>query len=63
MVMTKYSDWPNWLKIVIFGPHALLLWFIAYPWLPKSKKQWIWTGFAIAELVLFFSVMHFVFGL
>ncbi|MHB8217463.1 MAG: hypothetical protein ACYDDS_15430 [Candidatus Sulfotelmatobacter sp.] len=61
--MTKYSEWPRWLQLVVFVPNALLLWFIAYPWFPKSKRQWIWTGVAIAYLLLFFSVMHFVFGL
>jgi hypothetical protein len=61
--MTKYSEWPMWLKVVIVGPHALAFWFIAVPWSPKSKKQWLWTGIALAYLLVFFSVMHLVFGL
>jgi len=61
--MTKYADWPTWLKILVLGPNGLLLWFIAVPWFPKSKQHWIWTGIAIAWLAIFFSVMHFVFGL
>jgi hypothetical protein len=61
--MTQYSNWPVWLKIVVMGPNGLLVWFIAVPWFPKSKKQWKWIGIAIAYLVVFFLVMHFVFGL
>jgi hypothetical protein len=61
--MTKYADWPGWLKFVVLAPNGALLWFIAYPWFPKTKRQWIWTGVAIAYLAAFFSIMHYVFGL
>jgi hypothetical protein len=61
--MTQYAAWPAWLKIVVLGPNALLAWFIAYPWFPKTKKQWTWTGIAVVYLVVFFAGMHFVFGL
>ena len=57
----RYSDWPEWLKFVVIAPNGLLLWFIAVPWFPKSKKQWVWTGVAIAYLAIFFSVTYFLF--
>ena len=60
--MTQYSLWPDWLKVMVMGPHAVLAWFIAVPWFPKSKRQWIWTGIAVAYLAFFFAVMHLVFG-
>jgi hypothetical protein len=63
MVMSKYTDWPVWLKVLVVGPNGLLLWFIAVPWFPKSMRQWIWTGIAVGYLAMFFLVMHFVFGL
>jgi len=58
----KYADWPTWLKVVVVGPHGALFWFIAVPWFPKTKKQWIWTGIALGYLVIFFLVMHLAFG-
>ena len=60
--MTKYADWPLWAKSIVWV-HLLAVWFIAVPWFSRYKRQWFWTGIALAYLVVFLSMMHFVFGL
>ena len=60
--MTKYSDWPSWLQILVVGPHCALLAFANWVWWPKSGKGWLRFGFVLAYLVVFFLVMHYVFA-
>jgi hypothetical protein len=57
MTMTRFSDWPGWLQVLLLG-------FVA-TWLrwPKSDKGWHKFGFVAAYLFAFYLVMHYAFQL
>jgi len=61
--MTKFPDWPLWLQILVLVPHGVLGWVMFWLWWPKDNKGWKRFGILAAYLVLFYLVMHFVFGL
>jgi hypothetical protein len=37
--MTKYSDWPHWLQMLVLVPHGLLASVMCWIWWPKSEKE------------------------
>ena len=59
--MTRYSDWPLWLQVLVVGPHGVLLSALVWLWWPKSDKGWRRFWFVSAYLVAFYLFMHFVF--
>jgi len=61
--MTRYSDWPHWLQALVLVPHGLLASVMCWIWWPKSEKGWTRFGLLCGYLILFFSIMHFVFGM
>ena len=61
--MTKYSDWPHWLQMLVLVPHGLLASVMCWIWWPKSEKEWTRFGLLCEYLILFFSIMHFAFGM
>ena len=60
-VIIPYSDWPRWLQALIFASNALLAGFACWLWWPKSNREWRKFGFVLVYLVVFYSVMIFVF--
>ena len=60
--MTKYSDWPLWLQILVIAPNGILLSVATWVWWPKSDEGRRRFGFVMAYLVGFYLVMHYVFG-
>ena len=63
MSVTPFSEWPQWLQILIFLPHGLLASFMCWLWWPKSDRSWRRFGFLALYLLVFLLVMHYVFGL
>jgi hypothetical protein len=63
MTMTRFSDWPGWVQILVLVPHGLLGFVATWLWWPKSDKGWRKFGFAAAYLFAFYLVMHYVFQL
>jgi hypothetical protein len=62
-VITPVSEWPNWLQILVFPPHAILLGVSTWMWWPKTNKEWRRYGFVLAYLIVFYLVMYYVFHL
>jgi hypothetical protein len=60
--MTKFSDWPQWLQVLVVAPTAVLL-TVMLCWWPKDAKGWKRFWIMAAYLLLFYLVMHFVFRL
>jgi hypothetical protein len=54
--MTKFENWPLWLKLVFGIPHVII-YFIAMIWWPQSRKQWLW----LAALVIYWFAFYLVF--
>jgi hypothetical protein len=59
--MTPYADWPDWLRVLVLGPHALLLLVALLRWSTtnEGKRNLLFLGLYLAA---FLAVMHFVFG-
>ena len=55
--MTKFQDWPFWLKLAVGIPHVII-YFIAMLWFPKSTKEWRWVGL----LAIYFIVFYLLFA-
>ena len=55
----NFSDWPEWLKVLVLVPHGILASVACWLWWPKSEKGWRKFGFVY--LIIFFLVMRFVF--
>ena len=49
--------------MLIMVPNALLAGYAMWGWWPKSDREWRKFGFVMAYLVVFVSVMIFVFHL
>ncbi len=61
--VVPYSAWPTWLQMLVMVPNALLVGCVLWVWWPKSKREWGRLGWVLAYLIVFFSVMIFVFHL
>jgi len=61
--MTKFSEWPTWLQVLVLFPHGLLGFVAFWLWWPKSDKEWRKFAFVAGYLILFFVVMRYVFDL
>ena len=62
MRLPRVSDWPMWLQVVVFLPHAVLAGVLMWVWWPKEDDEWFrFLGWA-AYLLAFYLVMRFVFG-
>ena len=61
--VTNFSDWPEWLKVLVLVPHGLLASVACWLWWPKSEKGWRRFGFVLAYLLAFLLVMRYVFQL
>ena len=59
--VTNFSNWPEWLKVLVLVPHGILASVACWLWWPKSEKGWRRFGFAVAYLLLFYVVMRYVF--
>lgn len=59
--MTRCSDWPEWLKVLIFLPHGLVGFCAFWLWWPKSAEGRKKFGIVAAYLFVFYLVMRFVF--
>lgn len=58
--MPQYGDWPDWLRVLVLAPHALLLLVVLLRWPTNTgKRNLVFLGL---YLVGFLAVMHFVFG-
>jgi hypothetical protein len=60
--MVKYADWPHWVQAFVIVPHALLGFVMTWLWWPKTGKGWLRFGILGAYLLVFYLIMHFVFG-
>lgn len=60
-VITPYSAWPKWLQFLVMAPNGLLAGIACWIWWPKSDREWRKFGLVAAYLIVFLSVMHFVF--
>jgi hypothetical protein len=60
-VITPFSEWPNWLQVLVVVPNGLLGFFATWFWWPKSKKGWNRFSLVAAYLLVFYLVMRFVF--
>jgi hypothetical protein len=59
--MTRFSDWPGWLQVLVVAPHAILGFVAFWLWWPKSEEGRRKLGYVAAYLLAFYLVMHFVF--
>lgn len=59
--VVPYSAWPTWLQMFVMVPNALLVGYVIWGWWPKSKREWNRLCWVLAYLIVFFSVMIFVF--
>jgi hypothetical protein len=48
--VTNFSDWPEWLKVLVLVPHGLLASVACWLWWPKSEKGWRRFGLVVAYL-------------
>jgi hypothetical protein len=60
-LIVPYSEWPRWLQFLIVAPNGLLAAITCWMWWPKSDREWRRFGLVMAYLIVFFSVMIFVF--
>ena len=60
-IMTKFAQWPEWLKIGVLVPHGILGYVATWLWWPKSSSGRRKFGIAAAYLIVFFLVMRYVF--
>jgi len=60
-VITPVAEWPTWVQILVFGPHAILMGILTWVWWPKSNKEWRRFGYVFAYLLVFYLVMYYVF--
>ena len=51
--MTKFEDWPLWLKLVVGVPHAII-YIVVLLWVPKSAKDWRWVPLIAIYLIVFY---------
>lgn len=63
MRVIPYPAWPIWLRMLVMVPNALLAGYALWGWWPKSKREWNRIGWVVAYLIVFFSIMIFVFHL
>lgn len=61
MLMTRCSDWPEWLKALIFVPHGIVDFCAFWLWWPKSDEGRKKLGIVATYLFVFYLVMRFVF--
>ena len=63
--MTRYSDWPLWLQVLVVGPHGILLGALVWVWWPKSDKDWrrFWFVAAIYSFFIWSCTSFFTFRL
>lgn len=61
--MPQFDTWPHWLQTTVMVPHVLLGFVATWLWWPKTDRGWFKFGVVAAYLVVFFLIMHFVFGL
>ena len=59
--VTNFSNWPEWLKVLVLVPHGILASVACWLWWPKSEKGWRRFGFVVAYLLVFLVVMRYVF--
>jgi hypothetical protein len=59
--VTNFSNWPEWLKLLVLVPNGILASVMCWLCWPKSEKEWRKFGFLVAYLIVFFVVMRFVF--
>lgn len=59
--VTNFSNWPEWLKVLVLVPHGILASVACWLWWPKSEKEWRKFGFVVAYLIVFLVVMRFFF--
>ena len=62
MNVPKVDDWPFWVQLLVFGPHAILMGVLLWVWWPKSDKEWRRFGILLAYLIAFYLTMYLVFG-
>jgi hypothetical protein len=60
--MPKYSDWPEWLQVLVIVPHGVLLFVATWLWWPKSNEGWRWFIYVLGYLMVFYLVMRYAFG-
>jgi hypothetical protein len=59
--MTRFYDWPGWLRVLVVAPHTILGFVAFWLWWPKSDEGRRKLGYVAAYLFAFYLVMHFVF--
>ena len=59
--VANFSNWPEWLKVLVLVPHGILASVACWLWWPKSEKGWRSFGFVVAYLLVFYLVMRYVF--
>ena len=62
MSLPRVSEWPLWLQVVVFLPHAVLATILLWLWWPKEDDEWLRFLAWAAYLLGFYLVMRFVFG-
>jgi hypothetical protein len=60
--MTKYADWPEWLRVLVMTPHAILLFVATWLWWPRSKEGNRAFLYVLLYLAAFYLVMRYVFN-
>lgn len=60
--MIRFADWPQWLQAIVIVPHVILGFVATWFWWPKSNAGWLKFGLVAGYLLVFFLVMHYVFG-
>jgi hypothetical protein len=61
--MTRYSDWPGWLRVMVLAPHGVLASVMCWVWWPKSDKEMaaVWNSSGLFVDVFYghaFCVWH-----
>ncbi len=56
--MPKYSEWPQWLQLLVMVPHGILLCVLAWLWWPRSDEGRRTAVFAFLYLAAVLPVLH-----
>jgi len=59
--MTKFSEWPGWLQVLVVFPHSLLGFIATVFWWPRSKLDRRRFWFVAAYLFVVYLVLRFIF--
>ena len=54
--MTRFDDWPLWMRVLVGVPHVLLAGILAWVWRPLRGRAFYWAVGLFVYLCVFYLV-------